>query len=142
MKKILSIVLLISTLLLLFSCKLQKPSIENYEWKMRYVMHGEDNQLIVDAVDKEDSAHPKAKIIDMTLTAKNGKLTVTDVTNNKIYEGTYTLDSVTPDGTNYSVTIDGRSGYAGVAMTVYADGTKEPTLPINLGDHSLYFYAN
>ena len=28
-----------------------------------------------------------------------------------------------------------------VAMTKYYDGTEEPTLPINLGTHSIYFYA-
>ena len=40
------------------------------------------------------------------------------------------------------VTIDGKEGYATVAMTTYADGTEEPTLPINLGTHSIYFYAD
>ena len=38
--------------------------------------------------------------------------------------------------------VDGKSGYAGVAMTSYADGTEEPTLPIALDDYSMYFYAN
>ena len=37
--------------------------------------------------------------------------------------------------------IDGKNGFATVAMTKYYDGTEEPTLPINLGTHSIYFYA-
>ena len=37
--------------------------------------------------------------------------------------------------------IDGKNGYATVAMTKYYDGTEESTLPINLGTHSIYFYA-
>ena len=37
--------------------------------------------------------------------------------------------------------IDGKNGYATVAMTKYYDETEEPTLPINLGTHSIYFYA-
>ena len=37
--------------------------------------------------------------------------------------------------------IDGKNGYATVDMTKYYDETEEPTLPINLGAHSIYFYA-
>ena len=47
----------------------------------------------------------------------------------------------TPDGIDYEITIDGKNGYATVAMTKYYDGTEEPTLPFNLGTHSIYFYA-
>ena len=114
---------------------------DDYEWKMRYVMHGENEQLIVDAVSAEDCAHPEARMIEMTLVAKDGRITITDITNNKTYEGTYTVEQKTPAGTDYKITIDGKEGYATVAMTTYADGTEEPTLPINLGTHSIYFYA-
>ncbi len=142
MKRILSIIILIATLTIALSaCGLGKVKIEDYEWKMRTIMHGEDNQVVVDAVGEYDAAHPEAKIIDMILTAKDGKITITDNTNNKTYEGTYTVEQKTPAGTDYKVTIDGKEGYATVAMTTYADGTEEPTLPINLGTHSIYFYA-
>lgn len=142
MKRIISIIILIATLTIALSaCGSGKMKIEDYEWKMRTIMHGEDNQVVVDAVGEDDPAHPEAKITDMTLTAKDGKITITDHTNNKIYEGTYTVEQKTPAGTDYKVTIDGKEGYATVAMTTYADGTEEPTLPINLGTHSIYFYA-
>ena len=104
-------------------------------------MHGEDNQVVVDAVGEDDPAHPEAKIVEMTLVAKDGKITITDHTNNKTYEGTYKVEQKTPAGTDYEVTIDGKEGYATVAMTTYAAGTEEPTLPINLGTQSIYFYA-
>ncbi len=142
MKKIVLALVLISALFFtFFACGAEKNNIEAYEWKMRYIMHGEEKQLIVDAVAEEDAAHPEAKIIEMTLVAKDGKITITDLTNETSYEGTYTVDGKTPDGTNYLVIIDGVSGYATVAMTTYADGTEEPTLPINLGEYSLYFYS-
>lgn len=142
-RKIILLLLLITTLSLsLLACGLGKVKIEDYNWEMRCVMHVEDGKSVVDATAQEDSAHPDAKVIEMTLVAKDGKITVTDVTNNKTYEGTYTLDSKTPDGTNYKVTIDGKTGYAGVAMTTYADGTQEPTLPITLDGYSMYFYAD
>ena len=142
MKRTISTIILIAILTITLSaCGMGKVKIEDYEWKMRTIMHGEDNQVVVDAVGEDDPAHPEAKIIDMTLTAKDGKITITDHTNNKIYEGTYTVEQKTPAGTDYKVMIDGKEGYATVAMTTYADGTEEPTLPINLGTHSIYFYA-
>ena len=142
MRKIILILLLMTTLLLsLSSCSLGKVKIEDYTWKMRYVMHGEDDKAVIDVAGKEDSAYPDAKIVEMTLVANDGKITITDSTNNVTHEGTYKVDSKTPDGTNYMVTIDGKSGYAGVAMTTYADGTQEPTLPITLDSYSIYFYA-
>ncbi len=142
MKKIASILLLAVTLIFtLAACGMDKPKIEDYEWKMRTIMHAEDNQVIYDAASEESSTHPEAKIIEMTLVAKDGKITITDVTNGMTYEGTYTVSGRNPEGTDYHITIDGKSGYAGVAMTTYADGTEEPTLPINLDGYSMYFYA-
>ena len=142
MKRTISTIILIAILTITLSaCGMGKVKIEDYEWKMRTIMHGEDNQVVVDAVGEDDPAHPEAKIIDMTLTAKDGKITITDHTNNKTYEGTYKVEQKTPAGTDYKVTIDGKEGYATVAMTTYADGTEEPTLPISLDGYSMYFYA-
>ena len=142
MKKIVSILLLAVMLIIsLSACGMDKPKIEDYEWKMRTIMHAEDNQVIYDAVAEESSTHPEAKIIEMTLVAKDGKITITDVTNGKTYEGSYTVSGRNPKGTDYNITIDGKSGYAGVAMTTYADSSEEPTLPISLDGYSMYFYA-
>lgn len=141
MKKAISIILLITTLIFILSgCGAKAIQIEDYEWKMRTVMKN-DSDLIVPAVGETDEAYPDAKVIDLTLTAKDGKITITDATNNITYEGTYTVEGKNPKGTDYKVTIDGKEGYATVAMTKYDDGNEEPTLPINLGDHSIYFYA-
>jgi len=143
MKKIVSILLLAVTLIFALSaCGMGKPKIEDYEWKMRTIAHIEGEQLVYDAAAEESTAHPEAKIIDMTLVTKDGKITITDVTNNKTYEGTYTVSGRNPEGTDYHITIDGKSGYATVAMTTYADGTEEPTLPISLDGYSMYFYAD
>ena len=142
MKKIVSILLLVATLMFALSaCGMGKPKIEDYEWKMRTISHIESEQLVYDAAAEKSTAHPEAKIIEMTLVAKDGKITITDVTNGKIYEGTYTVSGKNPKGTDYHITIDGKSGYAGVAMTSYADGSEEPTLPISLDGYSMYFYA-
>ena len=142
MKRTIFILLLISAVMLAFSaCGMRRPKIEDYEWKMRTIAHIEGEQLVYDAAAEESTAHPEAKIIEMTLVAKDGKITITDVTNGKTYEGTYTVSGRNPEGTDYNITIDGKSGYAGVAMTTYADGSEEPTLPISLDGYSMYFYA-
>ena len=142
MKKITSILLLAATLIFALSaCGMGKPKIEDYEWKMRTIAHVEGEQLVYDAVAEESTSHSEAKIIEMTFIAKDGKITITDVTNSKTYEGTYTVSGRNPEGTDYHITIDGKTGYAGVAMTTYADGSEEPTLPISLDGYSMYFYA-
>ena len=142
MKRIFTLILLITILLLsVCACGSNDIKIENYSWTLRYAMHIENQQVVYDAVDSPDTTHPDAKTVDVTLTAANGKFTVKDTTNGKTYEGTYTKTQRTPEGTDYRITIDGKDGYATVAMTTYADGSEEPTLPINLDGYSLYFYA-
>ena len=142
MKKIISILLLAATLIFALSaCGMGKPKIEDYEWKMRTIAHVEGEQLVYDAVAEESTSHSEAKIIEMTFIAKDGKITITDVTNGKIYEGTYIVSGKNPEGTDYSITLAGKTGHAVAAMTTYADGSEEPTLPIRLDGYSMYFYA-
>lgn len=140
MKKIYCLVLASIMLLTLSACGTEKNEIEDYTWKMRTVMRN-DTDLVVPAVGEADEVYPDAKVVDLTLTAKDGKITITDATNNITYEGTYTVEGKNPKGTDYKITIDGKEGYASVAMTKYDDGSEEPTLPVNLGDYSIYFFA-
>ncbi len=81
------------------------------------------------------------KKINITLTAKNGIITITDRINECTYSGTYKRTRTTPQGTDYEIAIAGKAGYAGVSMTTYADGSQTPTLPITIGDYTLQLYA-
>lgn len=145
MKRVLSTVFLLLSLTLLFSsCATKNISIEDYEWQMRTVISGDietsqnEDSLVV-AVGKPDGLYPDAKIVDLILIAKDGKITINDETNNKTYNGTYKVQQKTPKGNVYEVTINGQDGYATVAPTEYYDGSEIPTLPINLGEYGLYF---
>lgn len=145
MKKTVLILLGILTItMFLSSCATETISIEDYEWQMRTVMSGDietaqnEDSLIV-AVGEPDELYPDAKIVDLTLIAKDGKITITDKSNNKTYTGTYKVQQKTPKGTDYEITINEQDGYATVAPTEYYDGSEVPTLPINLGEYSLYF---
>lgn len=144
MKKFIVLMLVGVMLLALSACNGDVVAIEDYEWKMRTVMSNDieaaqnEDELVV-AVGEADELYPDVNIVDLKLVAKDGTITVTDATNNKTYTGTYKVQQKTPKGTDYEVTIDGIKGYATVAPTEYYDGSEVPTLPINLGEYSLYF---
>lgn len=144
MKKILCLLITVIILFTLTACNVDVLAIEDYEWKMRAVMNNDINisqneEELVVAVGETDDIHPDAKIVDLFLTAKDGLITVNDITNNKTYNGSYKVQQKTPKGTDYEIMIDGITGYATVAPTEYYDGSKEPTLPISIGGYSLYF---
>lgn len=144
MKKILSIFLMTLMIFTLSACGGDVVAIEDYEWKMRTVMSNDmeaaqyQDELVI-AVGEADELYPEAEIVDLTLTAKDGEITITDTTNGKTYSGTYEVMQKTPKGTDYELIIDGATGYATVSPTEYYDGSEIPTLPINIDGYSLYF---
>ena len=144
MKKILSMFLTTIMIFTLSACGGDVVKMEDYEWKMRTVMSNDteaaqyQDELVV-AVGEADALYPEAEIVDLTLNAKDGAITITDRTNNKTYSGTYEVMQKTPKGTDYEIIIDGVTGYATVSPTEYYDETEIPTLPININGYSLYF---
>lgn len=144
MKKILSMFLMTLMIFTLSACGGDVVAIEDYEWKMRTVMSNDmeaaqyQDELVI-AVGEADELYPEAEIVDLTLTAKDGEITITDTTNGKTYSGTYEVMQKTPKGTDYELIIDGATGYAAVSPTEYYDGSEIPTLPINIDGYSLYF---
>ncbi len=147
MKKLIALFCAVIFAVTLSACNADVVKIEDYEWKMRTVMSNDteaaqyQDELVV-AVGEADELYPDAEIVDMTLTAKDGEITITDTTNGKTYNGTYEVMQKTPKGTDYEIIIDGVTGYATVAPTEYYDGSEIPTLPINIGGYSLYFIPN
>lgn len=143
MKKVFCLLMMVC-IVSLSVCGDSVAAIEDYEWKMRTIMSNDieaiqnEDELVV-AVGEADELYPDTKIVDLKLVAKDGAITLTDATNSKTYTGTYKVQQKTPKGTDYEVTIDGIKGYATVAPTEYYDGSEVPTLPINLGEYSLYF---
>ena len=147
MKRILSAFFVSLIVFSLSACQADVVAMEDYEWKMRTVMSNDteaaqyQDELVV-AVGEADELYPDAEIVDMTLTAKDGEITIKDTTNGKTYNGTYEVIQKTSKGTDYEIIIDGVTGYATVAPTEYYDGSEIPTLPINIDGYSLYFIPN
>ena len=147
MKKILSVFLMSLTVFTLSACNADVVAIEDYEWKMRTVMSNDietaqyQDELVI-AVGEADELYPDAEIVDLTLIAKDGEITITDTTNGKTYNGTYEVQKKTSKGTDYEIIIDGVTGYATVSPTEYYDGSEIPPLPINIDGYSMYFIPN
>lgn len=144
MKKLVPIFCIAILIFTLSACSGDVVAIEDYEWKMRTVASNDieaaqaPDELII-AVGETDELYPEAEIVDLTLIAQDGEITITDTTNGKTYNGTYEVMQKTPKGTDYEIIIDGVSGYATVSPTEYYDGSEIPTLPINIDGYSLYF---
>lgn len=120
---------------------MKDKSISEYEWTLERAFYVESEQIVVEALQEPSSTHPEAKVINVTLIAKDGTIVITDHTNNVSYEGTYTAVGKNPSGTEYEITIGDVSGKATVAMTTYADGSQIPTLPITLDKYTLQFFS-
>ena len=94
MKRILFMIQMSLMILTLSACGGDVVAIEDYEWKMRTVASNDiaaaqaPDELII-AVGEVDDLYPDAEIVDLTLTAKDGEITITDTTNGKTYSGTY-----------------------------------------------------
>ena len=135
-------------IMLLSSCGIKgKPVvyIELYEWKLQSVMSNDtevaDEELVI-AVGEQDELYPNAKVVDILLTAKNGEITLADTTNNKTYTGTYKMTEETSKSVSYEIEIDGIAGNATIAITEHLGNILTPTLPINLGEYTVYFLPN
>lgn len=144
MKRVLFVIPVLILTLLLASCGTETVSIEDYEWKLQAVMKNDveaaqDEDTLVIAVGESDELYPDAKIVDVKLTAKDEKITVVDSTNDKTYSGTYKQTEKTPDGITYEMEIDGKEGFATVSPAEHYEGIDVPTLPINMGEYSVYF---
>ena len=75
MKRTISTIILIAILTITLSaCGVGNPKIEDYEWKMRVVMSNDielsDSDEVVIAVGRPDEIYPLAKIVELTLLAK------------------------------------------------------------------------
>ena len=146
-KRIFCVLPVLMLVLLFSSCGNDITSIEDYEWKMRTVMSNDtdafqDEKDFVIVVGEPDEVYPDAEIVEVILTAKDGRLTISDKTNGKEYNGDYKIIKKTAESFGYELTVDGIYGYATASPTKYYSGDEIPTLPIVLGDYTLYFIPN
>lgn len=133
--------LLALLLVLLTGCAGKAPKIDEYSWIMTSVQSMEAGGQAVAYGERGSSTLEGAKQIELLCEAKDGKLILTDRTNDRTYTGTYQQSQSDPKSTIYEVEVDGTTGMAAVAMTTYQDGSQDPTLIFNFGDYAVNFFA-
>lgn len=97
-----------------------KPAIETYTWELYLVQQAEPFSVVAhspvyDFSDDKSNLLAFSKEIELVLVAKEGKLILTDKTNDRVYEGTYKTTSWSRfSGQNYAVVIEGNEGTANI----------------------------
>ena len=146
MKKIWCLIPLLLIALLLSACGAENAAVEDCEWELRMVMRSKvenatsENDLIVAVGGTYTLLYPSAKAVDVTVTAKDGKITVKDATNNKTHEGTYRPLEETKTGTEYVFTFGEQMGYGLVELTEASKDTTTLSFAISIGEYSLYLF--
>ena len=137
MKRILAIVL---ACVLLTACGGTAPKyqLEGKTCKIVTVQSTEDGRVLAIG-DGMQEIYPEAKVITLTGTAQNGKLTFNQ--EEESWEGSYTLQKSDEAAAIYSITVGDETGPAAVSATTRQDGSAEQTLVLQLGGYSLYFTA-
>ena len=99
-----------------------KPVIETHTWQLFTAQQAEPPNFTVAhhynytfASDEDDTLFKFSKPIELTCVAKNGKLIITDKTNNKTYSGTYKVESWKKSYQPYKIVIDGKEGKANIS---------------------------
>lgn len=118
------------------------PHIELHKWSLSTAQQTDPPHLVV-AYNSEyntsfnDSAlFEYAKPIKLILKAQKGKITITDKTNDKIYNGTYKLKSRNRfSSQSYDIVINGKNGTADVKLKLNS------TLFIIIDNYNLIFNA-
>ncbi len=100
-----------------------KPTIEIHTWELFSAQQAGPPHFTVAhhhnytfSADEDDTLFKFSKPIEVTCIAENGKLTITDKTNSKIYNGTYKVKSGNKFlRQRYEVVIEGKEGTANIS---------------------------
>ena len=119
-KKAAFLTIIIIAMCVLFYGTLVKPMIEVHTWELSTAQQVAPFLTIAHNPDYDFSDdHPLwalSKPVDLILVAENGKLTITDKTNNKIYSGNYKVELWSKFlRQGYEIMIEGKTGTANIS---------------------------
>lgn len=138
MKKFITVFLSALIIFIIFGCAGSDTLLEEKTWVLKTAIVTENGEARVFATDKENSAYPSAKIVNVSLNAADGKIIITDLDEEKTFIGKYSY-SGTSGGVIYKVVFGEKSGFLVSSFTEYADGDKVPTLTLSVENYTLYF---
>lgn len=138
MKKLCSLLLAFCTLSFSLTACGGAPKMQGQEWML--VSATVDGVVSYVASEYAASAPVGTPTLECTLVAKRGTLTVTDVTNDKTYTGTYSdKEEVNPTATDYRIAFGKQKGRALVERGTNINDEEIETLTLLFGDYILYF---
>lgn len=143
-KKI-SIVLMLAMLLavcLSFASCGENIDIKNHDWQFSNVQGMADNGAITHCAEEFKDLYPDAQIIDLSCSATDDTITITDNGTGESITFTYETELSNFKDLIYKITSEDNTvqGYASVGVTEYMNDKSEYTLIITIGERSLYFY--
>ncbi len=122
-KQVISCAVVVAILLVIFFVY-NNPTIEGHTWVLTTAQQADAPYLVVahkqgvDLSTDGNDIFSFSKEIDLICTAKGGKLTITDKTNGKTYEGTYKATSLLDFAfKSYDVVIDGKAGVSNISSS-------------------------
>lgn len=133
--------LFVIILCILFYAVFAKPVIETHTWELFSAQQADPPHFAVAhhynytlADDENDTTFKFSKPIELTCVAKSGKLTITDKTNDKVYNGTYKVKSWNRfTFQRYEIVIEGKKGKANISDRF------NRTLSMSIDGYNLHF---
>lgn len=118
------------------------PKIEDYTWQMASVQSTEAEGAFVAIGPGMESTEEGIPLLELTCTASNGELFLSDSTNGNDYSGTYELLEVEQQTATYKITVEEQEGMAVVSYTTYHDDREEPAFIMSMEGHALNFLSS
>lgn len=115
--------------------------IDEHDWNLTFVLSSEDGRVLGCAPEHYEAHKEDENIKEMNLdcVVSDGEYTITDVTNNNEYSGTYEVMEENKDSVIYSLTSEEGTGMAVTSITKGDGGSKTPTLIISMDGYDLNF---
>lgn len=142
-KKIYNVIILALIMIFTFTaCGEIDIKIEDHIWNLVTVQSTENNGAIIaynPNFNLED--YEGVTVIEISLSAENGKLTINDKVNNATYDGTYTVTDNSFKSMIFTVSVGEKEGTAVLSDTYYKDDKTFSTLILSIDDYILTFQA-
>ena len=146
MKRLIPLVLVFVLCVALVGCSGAEKSIDECSWEFVNAFNAfsvQGGYSIAESINnKPENPDERVDYINCIMTANDGVFSITDKTNDVICGGTYRLQSVQPEVTNYIITINDVEGTAVSGTITYADGSTTNTLIISISDYTITFYES
>ena len=146
MKRFIPLVLVFVLCVALVGCSGAEKDIDECSWEFVSAFNAfsvQGGYSIAESINnKPENPDERVDYINCIMNANDGVFSITDKTNDVIYGGTYRLQSVQPEVTNYIITINDVEGTAISGTITYADGSTTNTLIISISDYTITFYES